>query len=367
MVGVTAIALNARGGGVAAASRRIWYAVRDRWGDAATLRTLVPDDSASIDSGLARRLRCGAEVALAERGGCEWMLFTHLSVARIQRYVPGRWARPYGIVLHGIEIWRPLDSAQRRIVEGASLLIANSAYTAARIREANPWMGPVEVCPLALDPALEDVLAAPPACAAQPTVLVVGRMCAAERYKGHDELIDVWTDVASAVPGARLVFAGTGDDEARLRRRAVDLGLSDRVRVTGFVSTGELLRHYAEAAVFALPSRNEGFGLVYLEAMAHGLPCIGSTLDAAREVIADGATGLLVDPGDRRRLVEALVGLLRDPERRHRMGEEGRRRVARHFSYGAFRERLLPIIDRRLAPARRPASAVQPLTREQDA
>ena len=98
-------------------------------------------------------------------------------------------------------------------------------------------------------------------------------------------------------------------------------------------------------SVFAMPSRQEGFGLVYAEAMWHGLPCIGSTLDAAGEVIADGETGLLVPYDAPEPLADALVRLLSDPALAARMGSAGAADARRRFGYARFRDDLLDALD----------------------
>jgi glycosyltransferase involved in cell wall biosynthesis len=93
-----------------------------------------------------------------------------------------------------------------------------------------------------------------------------------------------------------------------------------------------------------MPSRREGFGLVYLEAMAHGLPCIGSTHDAAGELIQDGISGFLVDQSDIGLLAERIALLLTDERRRRQMGDRGARRVAEHFTYERFAARLVSLV-----------------------
>jgi phosphatidylinositol alpha-1,6-mannosyltransferase len=184
-------------------------------------------------------------------------------------------------------------------------------------------------------------------------VLVVGRMLASERYKGHDELLDAWPLVASRVPDARLVFVGDGDDIARLRAKADDLGVASSVTLTGFLDDARLRSVYRSAAVFAMPSRDEGFGLVYLEAMAYGVPCIGSPHDAAGDVIEDQVSGYLISPDDTATLAARLVDLLTDEHRRHAMGEAGRRRVREHFGYSRFRDGLLTLLDDALGERQR--------------
>jgi phosphatidylinositol alpha-1,6-mannosyltransferase len=178
-------------------------------------------------------------------------------------------------------------------------------------------------------------------------------MLAEERYKGHDEVLDAWGGVLARVPEAVLVFAGEGDDEPRLRRKAAHLNIESSVRFAGFVSDADLHALYDEAAVFAMPSRNEGFGLVYLEAMSHGVPCIGSTADAAREVIQDGVTGFLVHQQDRSALTDRIVRLLSDESRRREMGMAGRARVETLYSYARFRDGMIEALDGAFANGRR--------------
>ena len=174
-----------------------------------------------------------------------------------------------------------------------------------------------------------------------PFALIVGRMAAAERYKGHDLLIDLWPRVAAAVPGATLVIAGDGDDRARLETRAAACG--GPVRFVGRVSDTALADLYRECAFFAMPSRDEGFGLVFLEAMRAGKACVGG-MGAAAEVIADGVTGLVVEPDRPADVLAALLRLFREPDTRARMGRAGALRVAREFTEAQFRRRFRALL-----------------------
>jgi phosphatidylinositol alpha-1,6-mannosyltransferase len=189
----------------------------------------------------------------------------------------------------------------------------------------------------------------PPAAAArEPLVLMVGRLDAAEAYKGHAEMIAAWPAILARVPAARLVIVGDGDDLPRVRRLARSAGVSRAVDFPGFVSRDALLDLYRRASVFALPSRGEGFGLVYLEAMAHRLPCLGSRDDAASDVIVDGATGFLVAPEDRALVAHRLAMLLQNPALRDEMGRAGERRLRERFTYAGFSTRLLGFVDEHL-------------------
>jgi phosphatidylinositol alpha-1,6-mannosyltransferase len=178
-------------------------------------------------------------------------------------------------------------------------------------------------------------------------------MSAAERYKGHDQLIECWPAVRERLPDAQLVIAGRGDDAERLQRKAAELGLGDAVFFTGFVADATLEALLGAVAGFAMPSRGEGFGLVYLQAMRRLLPCIGCTVDAAADIILDGETGFLVDPDDRDALAARVVAVLADPDLRRRLGQAGLRRYEAEYTFDRFRARLGDILVRAFTPAAR--------------
>lgn len=277
-----------------------------------------------------------------------WLLFNHVGIARAQILLPRVVRRPYGVLLCGIEAWDPeLSPARKHALRSARLRLAISKYTAARVGGVHPDVGSIVACPLALLPSAPAAITIDHAMldhVRETSVLIVGRMSGVERYKGHDELLECWSAVTRQVPGAQLVVAGQGDDLTRLREKAAALGVADSVLFLGFVLDGTLEALRERVALFALPSRGEGFGLVYLEAMRAGLPCVGGINDAAAEVIVHGETGLLVDPQDREALARAIVTLLRSPELRSRYGSAGRRRFESEFTFDRYCARLRPIL-----------------------
>ena len=171
------------------------------------------------------------------------------------------------------------------------------------------------------------------------TVLFVGRMD--ERYKGQMELLDAMVLLRQRLPDLRLMFIGGGSTLGEWKDEAKRRNLSDVVGFRGRISEAELFRAYEEAMLFAMPSHNEGFGLVYAEAMAHGLPCIGSDRDAASEVIVHGETGYCVPAGNSTALADAISTLVKSPELRARFGQAGRQRFAANFTAGCYHERLI--------------------------
>ena len=242
-------------------------------------------------------------------------------------------------MLMGIEAWTPLDALQKYAMRRAWKLIAISAHTADRFRAANPWAAdmPITVCHPGVPPiprlagrAIEGRYA-----------LIVGRMDASERYKGHDALIEAWPIVRRSVPDARLIVVGEGNDSSRLRRKANTT--CDAITFLGRVDEPTLATLYRDATFFVMPSTDEGFGLVYLEAMRASTPCIAAR-GAAEEIITDGHDGLIVKAGDSD-LVAAMVHLFVDKPARMRMGAAAARRVNTQFDATALGRRVRAALE----------------------
>ena len=227
--------------------------------------------------------------------------------------------------LIGIESWRQLRGIRAMALHRARVAVAISSHTDRAFRQSNPGFADlqVEVCHPAT-PALADGVST--RAAAPPFALIVGRLAADERYKGHDLLLDVWPAVERLVPGAALVVAGGGDDEARLRARVAAEGLQRAVTFTGTLDPEALASLYRGCTMFVLPSRGEGFGLVLLEAMSAGRACIAGP-GAAEEIVEHGVTGLIVDPDDRDAIVGAIAQLFTEfgPDRTLRRRGAGAR------------------------------------------
>jgi glycosyltransferase involved in cell wall biosynthesis len=270
------------------------------------------------------------------------VIVTHLHLAPAALAFAARGAS-VTTVLCGVEAWQPVSRLQRAALDRAARLIAISRFTRDGFTAANPHFAgrEVGVCHLGVEALAE----AAPATAGAPSALIVGRMAGNERYKGHDPLLDIWREVSAAVPGASLRIVGDGDDRARLEQKAAALELGDRVIFLGPLEPDALLREYQRCTAFVMPSRDEGFGFVFVEAMRAARACVGSR-GAAAEIIADEDTGLLVDAGDPAQLFQSVIRMLRDRPATAAMGARGRARFLQQFTEERFRERftaLLPV------------------------
>ncbi len=244
----------------------------------------------------------------------------------------------YHLVAHGIEVWRPFTFLERRALRAASSIWCVSEFTRRQLLEHCPL--PPErtrVLPNALDPFLAPTAPVEPPEGA-PIILAVTRLSSSDSYKGVDHLIDALPGVLKEIPGARLRIVGRGDGLDGLLSRARALGIARSVEFAGYLSDSDLNAEFAKCRLFALPSAREGFGLVYLEAMAHGRPCLAALAGGAPEVVT-AETGILVEYGDVPGLSAALVGALRREWPVRALIDR-----AHEFSYLRFKERLSSLL-----------------------
>jgi rhamnosyl/mannosyltransferase len=244
------------------------------------------------------------------------------------------WLRFYGPLL-------------RRVLRAVDRIIATSPCYI----ETSPWLGPLRnkctVVPNAVDVGRFTPPATTPArrTGRQATLLLVGRL---RYYKGLDTLLRALV----GLPDLHLEVVGDGPMQTPWKALALELGVAERVTFFGRVGDGELPEHYRRADIFVLPAnaRSEAFGMVLLEAMACGLPCITTEVGSGTSwVVQDGITGLVVPPSDPQALASAIHSLVGDPERRSEMGRAGRARAEAQFTYEMMVERVQAVYEDALA------------------
>jgi phosphatidyl-myo-inositol dimannoside synthase len=288
------------------------------------------------------------------KGKCKIKLVVagHPNLALVVRAMRFAAPRVKSIVCtHGVEVWEPLTRLRRMALRSADVVLAPSKYTAEHVAAVQGVASEkIRVLPWALDPQFE-ALAPQAARSAAPAnfpegrvVLTVGRWLADERYKGMDTLITALPRLLPRWPELQLAAVGEGDDRAWLEDLAEETGVQRHVHFLSGLSYAELAACYAHCEMFALPSKGEGFGLVYLEAMACGKPVIGGAHGGAPEVIDDGKTGYLVPHGDAVQLATAIETLLADPALEQEMGRRGKQRVENEFRFSVFAKSFRKIL-----------------------
>ena len=276
------------------------------------------------------------------------IIAAHLNLA-----VPALWMKKISpqtktiVLCHGVEVWDALPAARRRALLAADMIIVPSTYTGAKLQTIQgvpaekirilPW--PINSEVLRMSEARSN-LPLPSGFPAGPVILTVGRWAAAEQYKGADDLIRAMPQLRSSFPDARLVAVGGGDDLPRLKSIAAELRVADSVHFLEGISREQLAAFYANAAVFALPSTGEGFGIVFIEAMAFGLPVVGVAAGGVTDIIRDGVNGLFVPAKDPAALANSLARLLGDPALRSQLGQDGAEIVRRGYQFPALEKGL---------------------------
>jgi phosphatidylinositol alpha-1,6-mannosyltransferase len=335
-----------------AASKKMEYRLLSL-NDTQELHRMLMADREFVFTGAARGKASFVVTAMkAARRKAKLVLATHPHLAPIVRSMSLVAPRMKSIICtHGIEVWEPLSRMRRRALQRATLVLAPSRATAdCVVSLQGVAREKVRVLHWGLDPDFE-IRAAANSAARLPAefpqgrvILTVGRWLAKERYKGMDTLIQAMPRLLLRWPDVQLVMVGTGDDKEWLVNLARDSGVQRCIHFLSDLSYAELSACYAAAELFALPSRGEGFGFVYLEAMARGKPVIGGAHGGAPEVIEDGATGYLVQHGDTVQLATSIDALLSNPEAGREMGARGRERVEKEFRFPVFAKAFKKIL-----------------------
>jgi len=269
-------------------------------------------------------------VAEARRAKPDLVICGHINL------LPVAFGKPL-LVVHGIEAWK-----QRRApLAQCRGIVSVSAVTRDRLAGWSGYEGRALVLPNAVHleqygvrPKRPDLIARY-RLEGKRVLLTVGRLEAAERSKGFDEVLSVLRDLPEDVV---YMIAGGGNDATRLQLRARELGVASRVVFTGLFGDDEKTDLYNLADVYVMPSRGEGFGFVFLEAMACGVTAIASKLDGGREALLDGQLGLLVDPTNPAEIRAAILETL---ER----GTRGVPPALGYFSFENFAQRSREILE----------------------
>jgi glycosyltransferase involved in cell wall biosynthesis len=283
----------------------------------------------------------------------------HLHFGPLAQLIHHTLGIPYILMAYGIEAWQGDSLLQRKALQNADLVLAISRHTRdfliqerqlppQRVQLLAPTFSPE---PFSIQPKPQRLLQKFGITSQTPVLLTVCRLSDGEQYKGYDQVVRALPHILRELPETRYLLVGTGPDRDRVARLARETGVDHAVIFTGFVPNAELADYYSLCDVFAMPSKAEGFGIVYLEALACGKPVLTGNRDGSRDAIADGELGVAVDPDNIPEIAEQLLLLLRGehPQTNLFRPDFLRHRVIEQFGFEMFRrtviERLHPFLS----------------------
>jgi len=252
---------------------------------------------------------------------------------------------PYTVLTYGKEVWEPLKNQERRALSSASGIWTISRYSRDRACAANgldPNM--IQMLPCAIDGdkftpgSKQPELVEKYGLTDTKVLMTVARLWSGDIYKGVDVTIRALPQIAEVFPEVKYLVIGRGDDQPRLAQLAIDLGVSDRVVFAGFVPTEQLMEHYRLANAYIMPSQ-EGFGIVYLEAMACQVPVLSGDDDGSADPLQDGKLGWRVPHRNPDAVAAACIEILQGDDQRCD-GQWLRKQAIALFGIDTFQQRL---------------------------
>jgi phosphatidyl-myo-inositol dimannoside synthase len=349
----------ATGGGIAAFSRELAYALHEidtageprlfsKLDHSMLLRQLEITGAGSLPAFAQAPGLFAAALAGCLRAGPRLIVSSHLNFGPAARLLRKLFGIRYVLVAHGIDAHPRLSNQRLCALREADAVWVVSQWTKQRVMALGVPESRISVLPNTVPERTFEPGARDPAlmqrygiAADEKVILTVARLDAQEGYKGYDKVLRALPAVIRAVGKVRHLVVGKGGDAERLKALARDLGLEDRLTLCGFVPDASLAAHYRLADVFAMPSLGEGFGIVFLEAMASGVPVLGGNRDGTVDALAGGELGSLVDPEDIEDLGAALVDLLQGRGPAWWFEPDAlRAECLRRFGHGAFLQHL---------------------------
>jgi phosphatidylinositol alpha-1,6-mannosyltransferase len=261
--------------------------------------------------------------------------------------------KKYVVIVHGIEAYQGVTPGKTWAVNRAEAVVVVSNFTKEKLI-ATTHVSPdkVFILPNSINAQKFEIkgrsadLVQRYGVKEAKVVLTVARMSKGEQYKGYDNVLGSLPQVIESIPNLKYLIVGEGDDLPRVKLLVQQLNLEDHVVFCGRLADHELADHYNLCDVFIMPSRNEGFGIVFLEALACGKPVIAGNRDGSRDALLNGEFGLLVDPDSFKDIAAALTQVLTGQARKDFFDRERlRRRVIETYGVVEFRKKLMGILE----------------------
>lgn len=261
---------------------------------------------------------------------------------------------PYFTITHGIEAWQT-RGFKRLGLKHSLKILSVSRFTKNKILKQLPNFTEKDILilPNTFDvekfkpqPKLQHLMDRLNIKPDDKILLTIARLSKQEKYKGYDLVAMVMKEIVKEIPNAKYILVGSGDDEERIKTLIRDNNLQGKVILTGFIPHEEIVDYYNLCDVFVMPSQGEGFGIVFLEALACGKPVIAGNIDGSPEAVLNGELGFLVDPHNTSEIKAAIIKILkREVPQRLLDSLYLRQRVLDFFSFNKFKEQVSEIFS----------------------
>lgn len=229
------------------------------------------------------------------------------------------------LIAHGIEIWRKLPDTKLKALNRLDKIFAVSHYTKEKIKSEHKIVDDkIEVLNNCLDPFYyfpsdftkpQSLLKRYNLTRDHTILISLSRLSSSEKYKGYDNVIKILPQLIQKDPNVVFLLAGKADEEeqARLEKLIADYKIGNHIKLIGFVDEAEISDHFLLSDIFVMPSKKEGFGIVFIEAMASGLKVVAGNKDGSVDALNNGKLGKLVDPDNLKEVETVLSELLVQP------------------------------------------------------
>ncbi|MEO7766644.1 MAG: glycosyltransferase family 4 protein [Ferruginibacter sp.] len=278
---------------------------------------------AGIFRGFSKKKLKFVYTALREGTNCKQVILSHSNLL-VAGYLIKLISPKTRVILlaHGIEVWSPFPFLKRSMLKSCDLILAVSRFTKAKMLAVH---GLDEKKIVVLNNCLDPFLQAPlPAAKNQQllqryeltpdhiVLITLTRLSFTERYKGYDNVLYAVRDLKEVYPQIKYIIVGKYDKAEKERVDAIitELMLKDHIIFTGFIPDNELAAHYNIADLYIMPSKKEGFGIVFIEAMYYSRPVIGGNKDGTVDALCDGRFGLLINPDEKQEITNAIIKVI---------------------------------------------------------
>ncbi len=242
----------------------------------------------------------------------------HLNFAPVAYWLNRLTGIPYWILVYGVDAWNIKNPLKRTALKASECIISISDYTRCRlIQEQDLDPSKISLLPVTFDTSRFSITSKPQnllkrfsLAASQPIILTVSRLDSRKPYKGYDPILRALPEIRAQIPDVHYILVGKGSDRPRIEQLIDQLDLKRSVTLAGFIPDQDLNDYYNLCDVFAMAGKSEGFGIVYLEALACGKPTLGGDQDGAVDALCNGDLGALVNPYDIDAIAQTIVRIL---------------------------------------------------------